>query len=260
MTNPEMTPLDTAHGEMEQSDAARLRFFERLADAELFLLLSEEADGENISPDVFEVEGAQFVLVFDRIERLTAFAEKSVPYVAVSGRVLAQMIAGQGIGLGVNLSVAPSEILVPAEGVDWLHQTLGNMPAEITAKPKEIRPPVGLPEDLIAGLDAKLASATGLAQSASLVSVVYEDKTHGSLLAFVDVAAGAEGALAQAVGEVLTFSGLDAGVLDVGFFRSSDPVSRILLDQGLRFDLPQLAMPEPPKAPGMDPDTPPKLR
>ncbi|MCF6445444.1 SseB family protein [Nereida sp. MMG025] len=255
----EQTQLDAAHADMDASDAARLRFYECLAASELFLLLSKEADGEDISPDVFEVEGNQFVLVFDRIERLTAFAEKSVPYVAVSGRVLAQMLAGQGIGLGVNLSVAPSEVLIPSDAVDWLHQTLGNRPTEMTATPKEIRPPTGLPEHLVSALDAKLATASGLANHALLVSVVYDDNSRGSLLAFIDAAAGAEGALAQAVGEVLTFSGLDAGVLDVGFLRSADPIVGTLQDKGLRFDLPQLVMPDPPKAPGMDPDKPPRL-
>ena len=47
----EMTPLDTVHAAMEaapQDDAARLRFYERLADSELFLLLTEEAQGDNI--------------------------------------------------------------------------------------------------------------------------------------------------------------------------------------------------------------------
>ena len=82
------------------------------------------------------------------------------------------------------------------------------------------------------------------------------------MLAFVDAAPGAEGALAQAVGEALTFSGIEAGALDVAFFDASDPVAPRLARVGLRFDLPALARPEraEPSAPGMDPDKPPKLR
>ena len=71
---------------------------------------------------------------------------------------------------------------------------------------------------------------------------------------------GAEPALAQAASEALIFSGLDAGEMDVAFFAASNPVSARLAKVGLRFDLPQ---PEPvsaPNAPGMDPDTPPRLR
>ncbi len=65
----ETTPLDDAFAAMEaapQDDAARLRFYERLADSELFLLLKKEAEGEVLDPEVFELTDASFVLVFDR--------------------------------------------------------------------------------------------------------------------------------------------------------------------------------------------------
>ena len=123
----ETTALDTAHAAMladPQNDAARLRFFERLADSELFLMLTEEAMGENISPEVFDVADGRFVLAFDREERLAQFAGRPVPYVALSGRVLSGMLAGQGIGLGLNLETAPSSMLVPAEALGWLAETL----------------------------------------------------------------------------------------------------------------------------------------
>ena len=50
------TPLDRAYAEMQAApddEAQRLRFFERVADSELFLLLSKEPDGNDISPEVF---------------------------------------------------------------------------------------------------------------------------------------------------------------------------------------------------------------
>ena len=74
----ELTPLDLAHAAMEaapEDDAARLRFFERLADSELFILLDKEPEGERISPQVFDTGEGQFVLVFDRQERLAQFAD-----------------------------------------------------------------------------------------------------------------------------------------------------------------------------------------
>ncbi len=48
----DLTPLDTAHAAMEAApadDAARLRFYERLADSEMFLLLSEEVPDSHIT-------------------------------------------------------------------------------------------------------------------------------------------------------------------------------------------------------------------
>lgn len=263
MTQP--TPLDLAHGAMQSApddDAARLRFFERLADSELFMLLSEEALDENISPEVFELSDHSFVLVFDREERLAEFVGKPAPYAALSGRVIADNLAGQGVGLGVNLEVAPSSILIPPEAVSWLADTLAQAPDEVEETAKEFTAPAGLPEALITALDAKLATAQGLARFAYLVGVTYETGAKGHLLGFVDALPGAEGALAKAAGEALTFSGIEAGAMDVGFFQASDAAAASLSKSGLRFDIPQPKAPEPVeiKAPGSDPDKPPILK
>ena len=57
----------------------------------------------------------------------------------------------------------------------------------------------------------------------------------------IDALSDAQGAIAQAVNEALTFSGLEAAALDVAFFASSDPIAAKLAKTGLRFDLPQPA-------------------
>ncbi|TDK41233.1 SseB family protein [Antarcticimicrobium luteum] len=264
MTKAE-TPIDLAHAAMEggpEDAAARLRFYERVADGELYLLLTEEAQGENITPELFTLEAGRFVLAFDREDRLAQFAGRPVPYVALSGRVLAQMLAGQGIGLGLNLDVAPSAILIPPDAVDWLHTTLGHAPEETEARFAEFTAPAGLPEALIRALDAKLATAAGLAQAAFLVGTVDAAGGRGHLLGFVDAIEAAQGALAKAAGEALTFSGIEAGAMDVGFFAGDAAVTAKLAAVGLRFDLPQPQMPEriAPAAPGRDPDKPPILR
>ncbi len=72
-----MTILDTAFAAMTAApeDAAlRLRFYERLADAELMLLLERPADGDRIAPRTFPLEDGPVVLAFDTEERLAAFA------------------------------------------------------------------------------------------------------------------------------------------------------------------------------------------
>ncbi len=259
------TPIDRAHAAMEAApsdDAARLRFYERLADAELFLLLEKEPEGERISPEVFEVQDSSFVLVFDTEERLANFVGKPAPYAAISGRVIAQMLASPGIGMGVNLEVAPSSILIQPEAVSWLVQTLENAPDEIEAKVEEFSAPAGLPEVLITALDEKLSTAIGLAKWAYLVGTTYDNGVRSHMLGFVGALPHAHGALAKAVSEALTFSGIDAGALDVGFFDTSDQVAAQLARVGLRFDLPE---PEAPTehihvVPGSDPEKPPKLR
>jgi len=156
----------------------------------------------------------------------------------------------------VNLGVAPSSMLLPAEAMDWLAMALEGRPEAAEAVPERFVAPK-VPEALVAGLDAKLAKAGGLAVAAVLAGVVYRDGRRGHMLAFLDVVPGAEVALAGAVREALVFSGLEAGELDAVFLRSADPVARAIGRIGLRFDLP---MPERPAAPGTDPARPPKLR
>jgi hypothetical protein len=80
------------------------------------------------------------------------------------------------------------------------------------------------------------------------------------VLAFIDTVEDAEKALASAASEALTFSGIEAGMMDVLFVRSTDPLAAHLAKVGLRFDLPEPPKPHVPGAPGMDPDRPPKLR
>jgi len=92
-----------------------------------------------------------------------------------------------------------------------------------------------------------------------LVGVTYDSGAKGHLLGVVDAVPEAEPAIARAVSEVLALSGLEAGLLDVGFFRSSDPAAARMALVGLRFDLPK-AEEARPSTPGTDPAKPPKLR
>lgn len=261
MTEP--TRLDAAHAAMEaapEDPVARLRFYETLTASELYLLLRSEAQADQLDPDVFDLSDSSFVLVFDREERLAAFAGRPVPYAALSGRSIARMLAGQGIGLGVNLDVAPSSFLLPPEAVDWLAGMLEQRPEEVEVLPERVTAPTGLPEAFLRALDTRLATMAGLARFACLVGVTYAGGARGHLLGFVEAAPGAEAALAQAVSEVLIFSGLDAAALDVAFFAASDPLAARIAGCGLRFDLPAPAEAGPRPAPGSDPERPPRLR
>jgi hypothetical protein len=257
------TALDRAHAAMDAApddEALRLRFFDRLAGAELFLLLAAEAEGADVTPETFPIDGVSYVLVFDTEERLAAFAGRIAPYAALSGRALAPMLAGQGLGLALNPDVAPSAMVLPPDAMAWLAGTLAARPAEVEARPASVAPPAGVPDTLLAALDAKLATAAGLARGAWLVAVAYADGRRGHLLAFTGSRPGAEAGLARAVGEALTFSGVEAGELDVAFFRDSDPVMARIAKVGLRFDLPVPEQAAAPRPPGSDPDRPPRLR
>jgi len=261
------TVLDLAHAAMSaapEDDAARLRFYERIADAELFVLLAEDPAGDQITPQLFALEEGPFVMGFDREERLSAFTGAPAPYAALPGRVVVRMLAGQGIGLGLNLGVAPSEMLLPAEALVWLAATLDAGPQAVEAVPERFHPPAQLPQALLTALDVKLALAAGLAVQALLAGVSYAGGRRGHMLAFLGARPEAHPALAHAVAEALTFSGVEAGEIDVTFLDPSSPAARQMATVALRFDLPQPAEETEqvlsPAAPGMDPKRPPILR
>ncbi len=261
---PATTPLDAAHAAMAAApddDGARLAFYARLAEAELFLLLAQDPEGDTADPRIFDLSDGPMVLAFDREERLAAFLDgAAAPYLALSGRRLAAMLAGSATGLGLNLGVAPSSFLLDPAGLAWLATMQAARPEELAATPDELTPPAALPESLVLALDGKLAQAAGLATMAYLAGVTYRGGGKGHLFAILGAAPGAEPALTQAVAEALAFSGLDAATLDVGFFDTSDPIAARLARVGLRFDLPAPAAPEPVAAPGTDPARPPRLR
>ena len=92
-----LTPLDAAFLAMEaggEAEAPRMRFYETLLAAELFVVLEEEA-GETLRPRLFDIEEGRFVLAFDTDERLAGFLDAPAPYAALSGRRLAAALAGR---------------------------------------------------------------------------------------------------------------------------------------------------------------------
>ena len=231
-----MTPLDRAYEAMEKAPDddphPRLRFYERLAAGELFLML-----GQDDAPKVFDLKDGPVALVFDTEGRLADFTGGFANMAKLPGRLVVEQLAGRGVGLGVNLG-ASSAILLPPEAVDWLGGLLAERPKMDAGKPVELTQPKGIPERLVLALDQRLAAAEGLASHALLAGATYADGRRGYLLGLVDAADGAEEALARAVGEAVVFTGIDAGVLDVAFLGAEDPVVERMASVGLRFDLP----------------------
>lgn len=263
MTDP-LSEIDRAHAAMvadEPNDALRLAFFGVFADAPLVILLEEEAAEDSVSPRLIDVNGVQYVLAFDNDERLAEHAGDIAPYAGLSGRGLAELLDGQGVGIALNLNVAPSEYLIPPDAVAWLTQTLARAPDQAEARPVAVRAPSDLPAPVAASLARKLDGTGDLARAAWLVVAEYSDGQHGSLLVFVGAQDAAQPALVVAVSEALAFSGLEAGALDVTFAETDSAFAERVARVGRAIELPRRPAPQTgPVAPGMDPDKPPKLR
>lgn len=258
MTEP--TPLDRAHEIMTNapdSDEARLAYYALLADTEVFLLLDAEAKGNMIEPQFTELDGNNYVLGFDSAERLTAFSQGPAPYAAVSGRILADMLSGEGAGLALNLGVSDSSIVLPNEAMRWMKAALSEAPKEQVGGLGTLTSP-DVPEVLLHTLDAKLVRSAGLAKMAYLCG-----KEDGSLLlAILGAGEPAQAPLAKAASEALVFSGLEDISLDVAFFNDAPGLRAQFSRVGLRFEIPAPVTAEAyaPQKPGGDPSKPPKLR
>lgn len=261
------TDLDTAHaamlaatqsGDDAGGEAAARRFHARLAEAELILLLEEEPAGDNLKPRVFSLEEGPVVLAFDTEERLAEFAGAIVPYAALPGRVLVAMLAGQGLGLGLNLGVAPSSHLLEHEAMVWLAEGLAAEVAAAQGRPQGFLPPDRLPSALISELERRLR---GRAAAAALAAADWDDGSTGLLLVLVGVPEAAEAALAQSCAEAAALLG-EGAALDVAFRAADDPFLACIAAHVRPLDLTPLPEPEAqaPKGPGLDPDRPPILK
>jgi hypothetical protein len=216
-------------------DAARLRLYEVLSGAELVLPLSGDVEGEEVTPETVEVEGVPHVVAHDGMQ---AFASGGArPTATLSGLALAQMLAGQGAGIALNLVGLGEPLLVAPEAVDWLARSLAEGPQRAEARPVAVRPPKGLPPALLTAIDRRLAQGEGLARAAWLAGVEWSDGARGHLLAFVGARPGAEEPLAAGINAAVALSGAGGVRLDVTFLSEGDPVLARLAKVGLRFDL-----------------------
>ncbi len=262
------TQLDRAHADMAadiDDDTARLRFYSQLADAELFVYLERDAAEDSISPEILDLEGDKFALVFDREDRLADFAKKPVPYAALPGRVIAGMLAGKNIGLAVNLAVAPSSILIPPGAMDWLKQALSAQPGGDSGSITRVSPADQMALALVPALTQKLANTGGLVGKVFLANAAFSDGRTSALLAFVDAAEHSHDALAGTAQEALVFSGVDQGSLDVVFLKEGSVLASDISKAGVEIVLPDPEPADPADtinraAPGSDPDKPPNLR
>jgi hypothetical protein len=262
MTDDDLTPLDRAHLATEAApddDAARLRFYAALADTELFLLTEAEAAGDTVTPQVFDLADGRFVMGFDNEDRLAAFSDAPAAYAALPGRVVVRLLAGQGTGIGLNLGVAPSSVLLSADAIDWFAAALTHAPDAAAGQAHRITAPAKVSDELMKSVTRALAAFAGFAVFAD----VTDAQGHPSLtLALIGVPADAEAAVAQAVSEAVVFSGITDGGLDLAFLDPQDSRAARFMQVGFALRIPQ---PKPrltvsPAAPGTDPARPPRLK
>lgn len=249
-----MTLLDDLHAAMTagpEDDAARLRWYGALAAAELVLWLEREAEDDSLRPEVLELAEGRFVLAFQDEGRLAALAGRPVPYAALPGRVIAGMLAGQGIGLAVDAAT-----FLPPEALAWLAGVLDGAPEAARFTAEALLPPGTVPDAVAAGIARVIGtSRTG---GAWLVTALAGGRR--GLLLVVAGAGDAEAELARALREAVVFSGAEAGTLDIAFLAADAPAVAAAQRVGVSFAPAPPPEATRPAAPGTDPERPPRLR
>ena len=240
----------------------RMQFFNAFLDSELCLLLREEAGKKTISPIVACCNGIKHVLVFNSEDNLAEYSKKVVPYAALSGRVIVDMLARANLGVTFNFAMPSKELVLTAGEITWLNEIVAETPYTHEARPKVFFPLGEGSVKLNSILIEKLLSAAELATSFWLVGVEYDDQSQGVLLIIIDARKGAEAPLAKAAMEAVALSGLESLPFDVSFLRGQEKLVETVKRQGR-----PLVFPERPaktlslrSIPGGDPSKPPKLR
>lgn len=270
-----MTPLDqlcqTAFHDAD--DATRARILQKLADTELFVALEAEPTGDQAQMRQFQLPAGPVVLACDLDEGLSGFLDGPSPYAAMPGRVLAAILAGQGVGVLVNPDRA-SQILLTPDMLHWLVEGLSSALPDRAASPAPARlsPPLPLMIATLAEpLAERLASLQGHVMSMALVAADWPDGRSGHLLSLSGVAPDDRPAVAKSLAEMLAFLPPLAGGLDIGFDLPDLPDAAFTLTAGAggcgcggdhAGDCGDAAAAKPrqPRAPGMDPQRPPILR
>ncbi len=262
-----MTPLDQAHAVMaERPDdlSARLRFFGKLAETELIVLVKGETGTDALTPQQFDLEDGPVVLAFDTEDRLTDFTGAPSAYAAMPGRVVAVQLAGQGVGLGVNLGVAPSSILLPPDALDWLAETVSSAADQVMSRrPHTFLPPTDCPITIIAALGDVLRRVGGMADHALFALADTGQGAGQPILAVIGADDARHDALARMISETVAFAGQPDWMPDVVFLKEGDPALPALAEVAHRFEMPaphEGSVAAQPAAPGTDPNRPPILR
>lgn len=239
------------------SETKRASYYGCLASTELFVALEREA-GAGFEPKLVELDGTQYAMVFDLQERMAMFFDAETSFVAMSGRALATSLAGQNIGLGLNLGVTETANLIGVEALDWLRERIEGEVRAGSSKVRKIEAPVFDNVELLRAIDARLAVFAGAGRRAYLVRATLDrEKTH--LMVLVGIPEHLRSPIAGGLAEALRFLAPDLA-LDTVFLDADETLADAASRVGLVFDMtPDVQPAKTIAAPGSDPSKPPKL-
>jgi SseB protein N-terminal domain/SseB protein C-terminal domain len=190
-----MSPLDSAYAAAMKNSDEQSTFYNAFFNAMLYIPtheLPEEdqqrraGDDESISPIFSESEGIQYLMLFDSKERLSAWAQREVGFVALPGHAIVEMM-NTDIHWALNAGTDHMKTFVPDE-IQWLKETIAKSKGQEGQVPEGtnvlIGAPATIPDGLIESLSRAL-SRNGEVKRAYLGQVHYETEGEKPHLALV---------------------------------------------------------------------------
>ena len=169
----------------------------------------DEDNAKSVEPMVFEVDGNVSLLIFDTEERLARWAPEPMSYIGLPGYTFFQMFDGAQ-QVAVNLAVAPSSVVIPADVAVWLHER-ANDAVESEEIPEgsglDVMPPPDLAPESVARITARLAGLRHEVREAILFSLSIDAEEEEAMrrvvlgVALTAAGAGDAGAVAEALTE-----------------------------------------------------------
>ncbi len=162
------TPLDLAFERARNDPEETAGFYDALFAATIFLPIDRAFDDEGnqseaaasaIEPIFYEVEDQPTLLIFDTEERLAIWTDEPIDYVGLTGRQLFEMFDGEQ-QVALNIGVAPSSVVIPAEMVTWLHERAseeGDSDEIAAGTALEVTAPPALDTEIVARIAARIA-------------------------------------------------------------------------------------------------------
>ena len=205
------------------------------------MLLEQEPSNEILEPKFIQLEGKNFALAFDSEESLSEFYGEAAAFAEVTGRVLAKMLLEEKIGLGINLGVYEGELLLPWEIIEWFVNVLDEAPNLVQNTPKKFLRAEAFPEVLFKALQEKLMPAVGLFDEIWICAVEYNEDETSHLICLMGVQNSAQQAIVKSINEVLSFTNIDLGNIDVAHFSYDDEVCTKIREIGIKLEFPKVS-------------------
>ena len=129
----------------------------------------------------------------------------------------------------------------PWEIIEWFVNVLDEAPNLVQITPKKFLRAEAFPEILVKALQEKLMPAVGLFDEIWICAAEYNEDETSHLICLMGVQNSAQQAIVKSINEVLSFTDIDLGNIDVAHFSYDDEVCTKIREIGIKLQFPEVS-------------------